>query len=298
MRNTRNTLKVGLIQQSNTADLVDNRVRLADKIRLLANDGAQLVVLQELHDSLYFCQTENVDLFDLATEIPSEETAMYGSLAKECGIVLVTSLFEKRAPGLYHNTAVVFEKDGSIAGRYRKMHIPDDPANYEKFYFTPGDIGFEPIQTSVGKLGVLVCWDQWYPEAARLMALKGAEILIYPTAIGWESSDTDEEKYRQREAWITVQRGHAVANGLPVVTVNRVGHEADPSGATRGIQFWGSSFVAGPQGEFIFRAGDDSEENVIVEIDMQRSEHVRRWWPFLRDRRIENYAGLTCRFLD
>ena len=298
MRNTRNTLKVGLIQQSNTADLVDNRVRLADKIRLLANDGAQLVVLQELHDSLYFCQTENVDLFDLATEIPSEETAMYGSLAKECGIVLVTSLFEKRAPGLYHNTAVVFEKDGSIAGRYRKMHIPDDPAYYEKFYFTPGDIGFEPIQTSVGKLGVLVCWDQWYPEAARLMALKGAEILIYPTAIGWESSDTDEEKYRQREAWITVQRGHAVANGLPVVTVNRVGHEADPSGATRGIQFWGSSFVAGPQGEFIFRAGDDSEENVIVEIDMQRSEHVRRWWPFLRDRRIENYAGLTCRFLD
>lgn len=298
MRNTRNTLKVGLIQQSNTADLVDNRVRLADKIRLLANDGAQLVVLQELHDSLYFCQTENVDLFDLATEIPSEVTAMYGSLAKECGIVLVTSLFEKRAPGLYHNTAVVFEKDGSIAGRYRKMHIPDDPAYYEKFYFTPGDIGFEPIQTSVGKLGVLVCWDQWYPEAARLMALKGAEILIYPTAIGWESSDTDEEKYRQREAWITVQRGHAVANGLPVVTVNRVGHEADPSGATRGIQFWGSSFVAGPQGEFIFRAGDDSEENVIVEIDMLRSEHVRRWWPFLRDRRIENYAGLTSRFLD
>ena len=298
MRNTRNTLKVGLIQQSNTADLVDNRVRLADKIRLLANDGAQLVVLQELHDSLYFCQTENVDLFDLATEIPSEVTAMYGSLAKECGIVLVTSLFEKRAPGLYHNTAVVFEKDGSIAGRYRKMHIPDDPAYYEKFYFTPGDIGFEPIQTSVGKLGVLVCWDQWYPEAARLMALKGAEILIYPTAIGWESSDTDEEKYRQREAWITVQRGHAVANGLPVVTVNRVGHEADPSGATRGIQFWGSSFVAGPQGEFIFRAGDDSEENVIVEIDMQRSAHVRRWWPFLRDRRIENYAGLTSRFLD
>lgn len=298
MRNTRNTLKVGLIQQSNTADLVDNRVRLADKIRLLANDGAQLVVLQELHDSLYFCQTENVDLFDLATEIPSEVTTMYGSLAKECGIVLVTSLFEKRAPGLYHNTAVVFEKDGSIAGRYRKMHIPDDPAYYEKFYFTPGDIGFEPIQTSVGKLGVLVCWDQWYPEAARLMALKGAEILIYPTAIGWESSDTDEEKYRQREAWITVQRGHAVANGLPVVTVNRVGHEADPSGATRGIQFWGSSFVAGPQGEFIFRAGDDSEENVIVEIDMLRSEHVRRWWPFLRDRRIENYAGLTSRFLD
>ena len=298
MRNTRNTLKVGLIQQSNTADLVDNRVRLADKIRLLANDGAQLVVLQELHDSLYFCQTENVDLFDLATEIPSEVTAMYGSLAKECGIVLVTSLFEKRAPGLYHNTAVVFEKDGSIAGRYRKMHIPDDPAYYEKFYFTPGDIGFEPIQTSVGKLGVLVCWDQWYPEAARLMALKGAEILIYPTAIGWESSDTDEEKYRQREAWITVQRGHAVANGLPVVTVNRVGHEADPSGATRGIQFWGSSFVAGPQGEFIFRAGDDSEENVIVEIDMHRSEHVRRWWPFLRDRRIENYAGLTSRFID
>lgn len=298
MRNTRNTLKVGLIQQSNTADLVDNRIRLADKIRLLANDGAQLVVLQELHDSLYFCQTENVDLFDLATEIPSEVTTMYGSLAKECGIVLVTSLFEKRAPGLYHNTAVVFEKDGSIAGRYRKMHIPDDPAYYEKFYFTPGDIGFEPIQTSVGKLGVLVCWDQWYPEAARLMALKGAEILIYPTAIGWESSDTDEEKYRQREAWITVQRGHAVANGLPVVTVNRVGHEADPSGATRGIQFWGSSFVAGPQGEFIFRAGDDSEENVIVEIDMLRSEHVRRWWPFLRDRRIENYAGLTSRFLD
>ncbi len=298
MRNTTDKLKVGVIQQHNTENISDNRKRLAEKIRLLAKDGAEMIVLQELHDSVYFCQTENVDLFDLAIGIPSEVTDSYGKLAKECGVVLVISLFEKRAPGLYHNTAVVFDKDGSMAGMYRKMHIPDDPAYYEKFYFTPGDIGFEPINTSLGKIGVLVCWDQWYPEAARLMALKGASILIYPTAIGWESSDTEEEKMRQREAWITVQRGHAVANGLPVVTVNRVGHETDPSGMTNGIQFWGTSFVAGPQGEFLFKASDVEEVQAIVEIDMKRSEQVRRWWPFLRDRRIENYSGLTSRFLD
>ncbi|MDE6395799.1 MAG: carbon-nitrogen hydrolase [Muribaculaceae bacterium] len=298
MRHTTDKIKVGLIQQHNTGDIVENRERLADKIRNLAKDKADLIVLQELHDSLYFCQTENVDLFDLAVEIPSDVTDLYGKLAKECGIVLVTSLFGRRAPGLYHNTAVVFDKDGTIAGKYRKMHIPDDPAYYEKFYFTPGDLGFEPINTSLGKLGVLVCWDQWYPEAARLMALKGAEILIYPTAIGWESSDSDDEKKRQRDAWVTVQRGHAVANGLPVVTVNRVGYEKDPSGATGGIMFWGTSFVAGPQGEFIYMAPDDKETEAIVEIDMKRSEQVRRWWPFLRDRRIENYSGLTSRFLD
>ncbi len=250
-------LKVGIIQQANGADTGENRKRLAEKIKKLASEGAELVVNQELHDSLYFCQTENVDLCGLAVAIPSETTEFYAALAKEAGVVLVTSLFERRAPGLYHNTAVVFEKDGTMAGKYRKMHIPDDPAYYEKFYFTPGDLGFEPIQTSVGKLGVLVCWDQWYPEAARLMALKGAEILIYPTAIGWESSDTSEEKERQRQAWITVQRGHAIANGLPVVAVNRVGHEADPSGCTNGITFWGNSFVAGPQGEFVFEAPDD-----------------------------------------
>lgn len=291
-------LKVGIIQQANGADTGENRKRLAEKIKKLAAEGAELVVNQELHDSLYFCQTENVDLCGLAVAIPSETTEFYAALAKEAGVVLVTSLFERRAPGLYHNTAVVFDKDGTMAGKYRKMHIPDDPAYYEKFYFTPGDLGFEPIQTSVGKLGVLVCWDQWYPEAARLMALKGAEILIYPTAIGWESSDTPEEKERQRQAWITVQRGHAIANGLPVVAVNRVGHETDPSGCTNGITFWGNSFVAGPQGEFVFEAPDDCETEAVIDVDMTRSEQVRRWWPFLRDRRIENYGGLTSRFLD
>ena len=292
------TLKIGIIQQHNSGDVCDNRARLADKARALAAAGARLIVNQELHDSLYFCQTENVDLCGLAVTIPSETTDLYAHLAKELGVVIVTSLFERRAPGLYHNTAVVFEADGTIAGKYRKMHIPDDPAYYEKFYFTPGDIGFEPIQTSVGKLGVLVCWDQWYPEAARLMALRGAEILIYPTAIGWESSDTPEEQERQRQAWITVQRGHAIANGLPVVAVNRVGHEPDPSGQTNGILFWVSSFVAGPQGEFIHQSPSDREENAIVEMDLGRSENVRRWWPFLRDRRIDAYGGLTSRFLD
>lgn len=291
-------MKVAVIQQHNTANIADNRARLVSKIKRLATEGAELVVLQELHDSLYFCQVESVDNFDLAVAIPSESTDIYSQTAREAGIVLVTSLFERRAPGLYHNTAVVFERDGSVAGRYRKMHIPDDPAYYEKFYFTPGDLGFEPIQTSVGRLGVLVCWDQWYPEAARLMAMRGAEMLIYPTAIGWESSDTPDEKARQREAWITVQRGHAVANGLPVVTVNRVGHEPDPSGQTGGIQFWGSSFVAGPQGEFLYQAPDDAESEAIVEVDLKRSEQVRRWWPFLRDRRIDAYGNILKRFID
>lgn len=293
-----NTLKIGIIQQSNSANIAENRQRIAEKVRELVQNGAQLIVNRELHDSLYFCQTENVDLCSLATAVPGEITDFYSALAKETGCVLVTSLFERRAPGLYHNTAVVFEKDGSIAGKYRKMHIPDDPAYYEKFYFTPGDLGFEPISTSVGKLGVLVCWDQWYPEAARLMALKGAEILIYPTAIGWESSDSEDEKKRQREAWITIQRAHAVANGLPVVSVNRTGHEPDPSGATNGITFWGSSFVAGPQGEFLYQSPADKEDCRIVEVDLARSENVRRWWPFLRDRRIDAYSGLTSRFLD
>lgn len=291
-------MKVGIIQQANTADIEDNRLRLAGKIKRLAAGGAQLVALQELHDSLYFCQTETVDNFNLGVGIPSEATDFYSAISRECGVVLVTSMFERRAAGLYHNTAVVFEKDGSIAGKYRKMHIPDDPAYYEKFYFTPGDLGFKPIQTSVGRLGVLVCWDQWYPEAARLMALNGAEMLIYPTAIGWESSDTDEEKARQREAWITVQRGHAVANGLPVITVNRIGHEPDPSGATGGIRFWGSSFAAGPQGEFLYLAPDDAEEEMIVTLDMNRCENVRRWWPFLRDRRIDRYGEITSRYID
>ena len=291
-------LKIGIIQQHNTPDISDNRNRLMRKIRTLAADGAQLVVNQELHDSLYFCQTENVDLCSLATPIPSDVTDAYAALAKELGIVIVTSLFERRAPGLYHNTAVVFEKDGTIAGKYRKMHIPDDPAYYEKFYFTPGDLGFEPIDTSVGRLGVLVCWDQWYPEAARLMALRGAEILIYPTAIGFESSDTPDEQARQREAWITVQRGHAVANGIPVIAVNRVGHEDDPSGASDGITFWGSSFVAGPQGEFLHLSPADREETALVDIDLHRCENVRRWWPFLRDRRIDLYGPLTRRYLD
>ena len=291
-------LKVGIIQQHNTADIDQNKKRLADKCRQLAEKGARLIVLQELHNSLYFCQTENVDIFDLAETIPGPSTELFGQLARELGVVIVTSLFEKRAAGLYHNTAVVIESDGSIAGKYRKMHIPDDPAYYEKFYFTPGDLGFHPIDTSVGCLGVLVCWDQWYPEAARLMALQGAEMLIYPTAIGYESSDTKEEQERQREAWTTVQRGHAVANGLPVITVNRVGFEPDPSHQTGGIQFWGSSFVAGPQGELVFRAGNDDECEQVVEIDLARSEQVRRWWPFLRDRRIDKYEDILRRFVD
>ena len=290
-------IKVGLIQQSNTSDIRVNLMNLAKSIEACAAHGAQLIVLQELHNSLYFCQTENTNLFDLAEPIPGPSTGFYSELAAANKVVLVTSLFEKRAPGLYHNTAVVFDRDGSIAGKYRKMHIPDDPAYYEKFYFTPGDLGFEPIETSVGKLGVLVCWDQWYPEAARLMAMKGAELLIYPTAIGWESSDTEEEKKRQLGAWVTVQRGHAVANGLPVVTVNRVGHEADPSRQTNGIQFWGNSFVAGPQGELLAELSNNDEEIRIVEIDKTRSENVRRWWPFFRDRRIDAFGGLTERFL-
>ncbi len=291
-------MKIGIIQQNNTHDITDNRRRLVEKISKLVSQGAQLVVLQELHDSLYFCQEENVDNFNLAVTIPGPETEIYAQVARDNGIVLVTSLFERRAAGLYHNTAVVFETDGTIAGRYRKMHIPDDPAYYEKFYFTPGDLGFAPINTSVGRLGVLVCWDQWYPEAARLMALRGAEILIYPTAIGYESSDTEAEQQRQREAWTTVQRGHAVANGLPVVTVNRVGLEPDPSGRTNGIQFWGSSFVAGPQGELLFRASVDAEHEVVVDVDMERCESVRRWWPFLRDRRIDSYGSILRRYDD
>lgn len=291
-------MKVGLIQQHNTADVNGNRARLADKIRKLAADGAELIVNQELHDSLYFCQEESVDACDLAVSLQSPTIEFYSALARETATVIVTSIFERRAPGLYHNTAVVFENNGSIAGKYRKMHIPDDPAYYEKFYFTPGDIGFEPIDTSVGRIGVMVCWDQWYPEGARLMALKGAQVLIYPTAIGTESTDTLDEQTRQLEAWITVQRGHAVANGLPVIAVNRVGHESDPSQRTGGITFWGNSFVAGPQGEFLFRASADSETEAIVDIDMNRSEQVRRWWPFLRDRRIDAYSGLTARYLD
>lgn len=293
-----NKIKVGFIQQHNTNDINDNMQRLKRGIEQLAKQGAQLIVLQELHNSLYFCQIETVDNFDLAEPIPGPSTAFFSEIAAANNVVIVTSLFEKRAAGLYHNTSVVIEKDGSIAGKYRKMHIPDDPAYYEKFYFTPGDLGFVPIQTSLGKLGILVCWDQWYPEAARLMALDGAELLIYPTAIGYESSDAEEEKQRQREAWTTVQRGHAVANGLPVIAVNRVGFEPDPSQQTQGITFWGSSFVAGSQGEFIYRASETEEECTIVEIDLQRSEQVRRWWPFLRDRRIDEYHNITKRFID
>lgn len=291
-------MKIGIIQQSCTADVQENKEKLARNIAEVAKKGAELIVLQELHNSLYFCQTENTQLCDLAEPIPGPSTEFYGTLASKFEVVLVTSLFERRAPGMYHNTAVVFEKDGTIAGTYRKMHIPDDPAYYEKFYFTPGDLGFNPIQTSVGKLGVQVCWDQWYPEGARLMALAGAELLIYPTAIGYESSDTPEEQERQREAWTTVQRGHAVANGLPVVAVNRTGHEPDPSGQTNGISFWGSSFIAGPQGEFLYCAPKDEEVNIVIEVDMKRSENVRRWWPFLRDRRIECFEELTKRFRD
>jgi len=284
-------MKIGLIQQHNTSDRDDNMRRLAGKIRKVAAEGAELVVLQELHNGLYFCQEENVGLFDQAEPIPGPSTEFYGALAKELQVVIVTSLFERRATGLYHNTAVVLEKDGSIAGKYRKMHIPDDPGYYEKFYFTPGDLGFQPIQTSLGRLGVLVCWDQWYPEAARLMTLAGAEVLIYPTAIGYDPYDTPEEQQRQRMAWQTVQRGHAVANGLPVIAVNRVGEED-------GVPFWGTSFVVGPQGELLYEAPTGQEVEIVVDVDMQRSEQVRRWWPFLRDRRIDKYGDLTCRFID
>lgn len=293
-----NELKIGFLQQHNVTDRQDNMVRLAEGIADLAQRGAQLIVLQELHNSLYFCQVEDVDNFNLAEPIPGPSTDFFGELARQYHVIIVTSLFEKRAPGLYHNTAVVIEADGSIAGKYRKMHIPDDPAYYEKFYFTPGDMGFRPIDTSVGRLGVLVCWDQWYPEAARLMALQGAQLLIYPTAIGYALSDTPDEQQRQREAWTTVQRGHAVANGLPVITVNRTGFEPDPSGQTEGIQFWGSSFVAGPQGELHYQASTDEEESIIVSVDLDHSENVRRWWPFLRDRRIDNYDNLVKRFID
>jgi N-carbamoylputrescine amidase len=309
-------LNIGLIQQHNTADIADNIKRLTEGIRELAAKGAQLIVLQELHNSLYFCQEENVDMFNLAEPIPGPSTELFGKLAKELGVVIVTSLFERRAAGLYHNTAVVIESDGTIAGKYRKMHIPDDPAYYEKFYFTPGDLGFKPIDTSVGRLGILVCWDQWYPEAARLMALQGAEILIYPTAIGYADSDTDEEQQRQRRAWQLVQRGHAVANGLPVVAVNRVGNEelrrvdehmrimknaelmSTPELLKSGINFWGTSFVAGAQGELLYEASGENEERAIVTLDMERSEQVRRWWPFLRDRRIDEYKDITKRYID
>lgn len=291
-------MKVGIIQKKCCENVSKNITHMAESIRQAAANGAELIVLQELHNSLYFCQEENTQMFDLAEPIPGPSTDIYGKLAKELSVVIVTSLFEKRAPGLYHNTAVVFEKDGSIAGKYRKMHIPDDPAYYEKFYFTPGDLGFHPINTSVGRLGVQVCWDQWYPEGARLMALQGAELLIYPTAIGYESSDTETEQARQREAWMTVQRGHAVANGLPVIAVNRTGHETDPTGQTRGIQFWGSSFIAGPQGELLYCAPKDEETVAVIDIDMKRCENVRRWWPFLRDRRIEEFGQLSKRYID
>ncbi|MDD3320816.1 MAG: carbon-nitrogen hydrolase [Paludibacter sp.] len=289
-------MKIALIQQSNTANRTENVANLENNIRSCSSEGAELIVLQELHNGLYFCQTEDPEQFELAETIPGPSTISFGKLAKELNLVIVLSLFEKRAAGLYHNTAVVLEKDGTIAGKYRKMHIPDDPAYYEKFYFTPGDLGFEPIQTSVGKLGVLVCWDQWYPEAARLMAMAGAELLIYPTAIGWESTDTEDEKLRQRNAWMTVQRGHAVANGLHVLTCNRTGYEPDPSGITNGIQFWGNSFVAGPQGEIISQASYDEEENIVIDIDLKRSETIRRMWPFFRDRRIDAFDDLTKRW--
>jgi len=291
-------MNIGIVQQSNTSDMQANIQKSLAGIADCARRGAELVILQELHCGIYFCQAEDTAMFDLAAPIPGPHTEIFSKAARENGVVLVTSLFEKRAPGLYHNTAVVFEKDGSMAGKYRKMHIPDDPAYYEKFYFTPGDLGFNPIQTSVGKLGLLVCWDQWYPEAARLMALAGADMLIYPTAIGWESSDPADEKARQHDAWFTIQRGHAVANGLPVVAVNRVGFEPDWSGATGGIQFWGQSFAAGPQGEVLYLAAADKEENAVVELDKSRTEAVRRIWPFFRDRRIDFYDGLTKRYLD
>ena len=290
-------MKIGIIQQSCSASIEENRKKLAKSIAKLAKEGAELIVLQELHDSPYFCQTEDTNNFRYALPIPGEATEFYAKVAKESRVVLVTSLFERRAAGLYHNTAVVFDSDGSIAGMHRKMHIPDDPAYYEKFYFTPGDLGFHPIQTSIGKLGVQVCWDQWYPEGARLMALQGADLLIYPTAIGFESTDTHEEQMRQRDAWMTIQRSHAIANGIPVVSVNRVGFEPDPSGATGGIKFWGSSFVAGQQGELLYEASQTEQETAIIDIDMQRTENVRQWWPFLRDRRIEEFAPLTQRFI-
>ena len=287
-------IKVGIIQQSNSSNITENRQRIIEAIRFLSSQGAQLIV----HDSLYFCQTENPDLCDLAIDLTQDNLKDYIDVARQEGVVIVVSVFERRTAGLYHNTAIVIEKDGTIAGCYRKMHIPDDPAYYEKFYFAPGDLGFKPIDTSIGKLGLLVCWDQWYPEAARLMALNGAELLIYPTAIGWESTDSLDEKLRQQDAWVTVQRGHAVANGIPVITVNRTGHEVDPSNQTNGIQFWGHSFVAGPQGELLYVAPDDAEDLKVVEIDLDRSENVRRWWPFLRDRRIDAYGDLTCRYID
>ncbi|MDA0196047.1 MAG: carbon-nitrogen hydrolase [Bacteroidetes bacterium] len=295
---SRASIKIGMVQQANTSDIESNLSKLEISIRDCAEKGAELIVLQELHNSLYFCQTENTDTFDLAESIPGPSTERFGKLAKELNIVLVTSLFEKRAPGIYHNTAVILDKDGSISGKYRKMHIPDDPAYYEKFYFTPGDLGFKPILTSVGKLGVLVCWDQWYPEAARIMAMQGADLLIYPTAIGWESTDSDEEKERQKDAWMISQRGHAVANGLPVISVNRVGHEPDPSNQTKGIQFWGNSFVAGPQGEFLAQASSGNEETLILDIDLKKGENVRRIWPFFRDRRIDAYESILKRFID
>ena len=291
-------MKIGIIQQSCTESVAENRKKIALSISKLAKKGAELVVLQELHDSPYFCQTEDIMNFRYAQSTPGDATEFYSKKARENHVVLVTSLFERRAPGLYHNTAVVFDIDGSIAGRYRKMHIPDDPAYYEKFYFTPGDIGFHPIETSIGKLGVQVCWDQWYPEGARLMALQGADVLIFPTAIGFESTDTKEEQQRQRDAWITIQRSHAIANGIPVVAVNRVGFEPDPSGATGGIQFWGSSFVAGQQGELLYQASDTKQEAVVVDVDLQRTETVRQWWPFLRDRRIDAFDDLSCRFIE
>lgn len=291
-------MKIGIIQQNCTDSIAENRKKLASSIADLAKKGAQLVVLQELHDSPYFCQTENTENFRYAMPIPGEATDFYAKVAKDSNVVLVTSLFERRAAGLYHNTAVVFEADGRIAGIHRKMHIPDDPAYYEKFYFTPGDLGFHPIQTSIGKIGLQVCWDQWYPEGARLMALQGADLLVYPTAIGYESTDTKEEQARQRDAWMTIQRSHAIANGIPVVAVNRVGLEQDPSGATNGIQFWGSSFVAGQQGELLYQASDTKEETAIVDVNLQRTETVRQWWPFMRDRRIDAYDDLTRRFID
>ena len=290
-------MKIGIIQQHNTSDTEGNKQRIANKIRSLADKGAQLIVLQELHNSLYFCQVEDVENFELAEPIPGPLTSFYGNLSRECKVVIVTSLFEKRATGLYHNTAVVMDNDGSIAGKYRKMHIPDDPGYYEKFYFTPGDLGFRPIDTSIGRLGVLVCWDQWYPEAARLMALQGAELLIYPTAIGYDPNDTAEEQQRQRNAWITVMRGHAVANGLNVVAVNRVGKENTVDGS-EGQNFWGTSFVCGPQGEMIYEAPENEEAENIIDTDIKRSEQVRRWWPFLRDRRIDCYDDIVRRFID
>ena len=291
-------MKIGIIQQANSNDRQENISRLQATVRKLAAQGADLIVMQELHNGLYFCQTEETAIFDQAETIPGPSTHSFGELASELEVVIVLSLFERRAPGLYHNTAVVIEKDGTIAGKYRKMHIPDDPAYYEKFYFTPGDMGFHPIDTSVGRLGILVCWDQWYPEAARLMALARAEILIYPTAIGWESSDPEVEKQRQLDAWVTLQRGHAIANGIPVVAVNRTGYESDPSVQTGGIRFWGNSFVCGPQGEFLYRAPGDEEMDSLIEIDSQRTENVRRWWPFFRDRRIDAYGDLTKRWID